>query len=123
MATKINLTWDYLGWKNSNPTLDPHTAQFDWNSTLFTIVNILKNKVFELTENIEKDFDTLIMHPMVHDHIIQDMLFYRTKGDNKYLGHRKIVIDSELNNNEIILSSKKYAGFDGLIQIENYTND
>jgi hypothetical protein len=51
------------------------------------------------------------------------MLFYRTKGKNKYLAHYKIVFDENLNNNEIVLSSKNQTGFDGLITIQNFLND
>lgn len=123
MNTKIALTWDYLGWKESWPTLDPYTAQFDWNSTLLTMVNMLRNKIAMAFQETVIEFDTITVHPIVNDSMLQDMLFYRTKGKNKYLAHYKIVFDENLNNNEIVLSSKNQAGFDGLITIQNFLND
>ena len=66
---------------------------------------------------------TITVNPIVHDAMLQHMLFYRTKGKNKYLAHYKIVFDENLNNNEIVLSSKNQAGFDGLITIQNFLND
>ncbi len=123
METKIALTWDYLGWKESCPTMDPYTAQFDWNSTLLTMFNMLKNKISMGFQDTEIELDTITVHPVLHDAIIQHMLFYRTKGKNKYLAHYKIVFDENLNNNEIVLSSTKQTGFDGLITIQNFLKD
>jgi hypothetical protein len=123
METKIALTWDYIGWKENWPTLDPYTAQFDWNSTLLTMVNVLKNKITMAFYETVIDFDTITVNPIVHDVMLQHMLFYRTKGKNKYLAHYKIVFDENLNNNEIVLSSKNQAGFDGLITIQNFLKD
>ena len=123
METKIALTWDYLGWKESWPTLDSYTAQFDWNSTLLTMVNMLRNKIATAFKETVIEFDTITAHPIVHDTMFQHMLFYRTKGKNKYLAHYKIVFDENLNNNEIVLSSKNQTGFDGLITIQNFLND
>jgi hypothetical protein len=123
MNTKISLTWDYLGWKESWPTLDSYTAQFDWNSTLLTMVNMLRNKIATAFHETVIEFDTITAHPLVHDSMFQHMLFYRTKGKNKYLAHYKIVFDENLNNNEIVLSSKNQTGFDGLITIQNFLND
>lgn len=123
MNTKIALTWDYLGWKDSWSTLDSYTAQFDWNSTLLTMVNMLRNKIAIAFKETVIEFDTITTHPLVHDTMFQHMLFYRTKGNNKYLAHYKIVFDENLNNNEIVLSSKNQAGFDGLITIQNFLTD
>jgi len=69
------------------------------------------------------EYDIITTHPIVHDSMIKHMLFYRTKGENKYLSHYKIVFDENLNNNEIILSSKNQTGFYGLIKIQNFLND
>lgn len=120
MKTNIELTWDYLGWRESWPTIDSYTVQFDWNSTLLTIVNRLRNKIAMVFQETIIDFDTITVHPIVNDYMLQDMLFYRTKGKSKYIANYKIVFDETLNNNEIILSSKKQTGFDGLIIIQNF---
>jgi hypothetical protein len=123
MKTKIALTWDYLGWKESWPTIDSYTAQFDWNSNLLTMVNMLRNKIAMVFKETVIEFDTITTHPIVHDLILKHMLFYRTEGENKYLSRYKIAFDENLNNNEIILSSENKTGFDGSIKIQNFLNN
>ncbi len=118
----MTLTWDYLGWKQSWPTIEPYTAQFDWNSTLLTMVNKLRNKISMVYQETVIDFDTITVNPFLDNNMVQHMLFYRTKGNDKYLFNYKIVIDNKLNNNEIVLSSEKQTGFDGLIVIQNFNN-
>jgi hypothetical protein len=122
MKVKMTLTWDYLGWKQSWPTIEPYTAQFDWNSTLLTMVNKLRNKISMVYQETVIDFDTITVNPFLDNNMVQHMLFYRTKGNDKYLFNYKIVIDNKLNNNEIVLSSEKQTGFDGLIVIQNFNN-
>lgn len=119
----MTLIWDYLGWKDRYPTIDPYTAQFDWNSTLLTMVNMLRNKISMAHQETVIDFDTITVHPILDNHMIQHMLFYRTKNKNKYLSNYKVIVDDTVKNNEIILSSKKQTGFDGLIKIENFLKD
>ena len=117
------LTWDYLGWKQSWPTIEPYTAQFDWNSTLLTMVNMLRNKISMVYQETVIDFDTITVNSFLDNNMFQYMLFYRTKGEYKFLSNYKIVINNKLKNNEIVLSSEKQTGFDGLITIQNFLND
>ena len=116
---KTRIKWDYLGWKKSKPNLDPNTAQFDWNSSLLTIVN--KIKEIETGENYTT-FDTVSVHPITHNNILQDMLFYRVKGKDRFLERYNVIINEIQKDDEIHLLDKSKNGVYGLIQIENLKN-
>lgn len=116
---KTRIKWDYLGWKKSKPNLDPNTAQFDWNSSLLTIVNKLKE--IEAGENYTT-FDTVSVHPKTHNNILQDMLFYRVKGKDRFLERYDVIINEIQKDDEIHLLDKTKNDVYGLIQIENLKN-
>lgn len=116
---KTTIKWDYLGWRNSQPDEDPNTAQFYWNSNLLDMVNKLK----EITngENTMV-FDTVSVHPTTHNNILQDMLFYRVKGKDRFIERYEIIINEVQKDDEIHLLDKSNNGIHGLIQIENLKN-
>lgn len=124
MKTLTSLSWNYIGWKESWPMLDPYNAQYDWNSTLLTMINRLRIDLSINNEISDLEYNTVRLNSILYQHIIQDMLLYRIKGKKKYVGQYRIIIDETLENNEIILFDKnKPEELNGLITIENLNYD
>lgn len=120
METLISLSWDFTGWKESWPNLDAYSVQYDWNSTLLTMINKLRLELTTKNENSGLEYNTIRINSNLHNNVIQDMLFYRIKGHKRYIGQYRIVIDETLQNNEIFLYDKnKPEELNGLITIEN----
>lgn len=120
MKTLTSLSWDFLGWKEYSSNIDTTSVQYDWNSTLLTMINKLRLTISQEHENTNLELDRIKINSHLHNNIFQDMLFYRIKGHKRYIGQYKIIIDDTLKNNEIFLYDKNNTeGFNGLITIEN----
>ena len=120
MKTLTTLSWDFLGWKENWPNSETYSVQYEWNSTLLTMINKLRVTISMEHEAIDLELDRIKINSHLHNIVIQDMLFYRLKGQKRYIGQYKIVIDDTLKNNEIFLYDKnKPEDFNGLITIEN----
>lgn len=118
--SEIVLSWDYNGWKETYPNLDSHSVQYDWNSTLLTMLNRLRLDLITKNEDYGLDYNSIKVNPSLLNQIFQNMLFYRVKGEKQYVGGYRIKIDESLQNNTILMYDKNNPSEKtGLITIEN----
>jgi hypothetical protein len=80
------MKWDYLGWKTGNVKGD---FQFDWNSTLFTMINMAKrkseNKSFVLVvvpNHLKEIIEPNVQLLEENGHTIDYDLIYRTRDED-----------------------------------------
>ena len=77
METKWQEKWNYYGWKEYLDVIpDRPSMQSDWNSTLLTKINQMRNNILMITENTEIGvsvnshlFNTIINYLQLDDRI------------------------------------------------------
>ena len=104
METRWQAKWNYYGWKEHlDVTQDGPSMQGDWNSTLLTKINQMRNNILMVTENPEIGVS---VNNHLFNTIISELPFYSVKNGVTYLGRLSVNIDETLTDNKVYVYDK-----------------
>lgn len=104
METKWQTKWNYYGWKEYNDIIpDRPSMQSDWNSTLLTKINMMRNNILMVTENPEIGVS---VNSNLFNTIVSKLPFSGVKDGVTYLGRISVNIDETLTDDKIYVYDK-----------------
>ena len=104
METKWQEKWNYYGWKEYLDVIpDRPSMQGDWNSTLLTKINQMRNNILMITENTEIGVS---VNSHVFNTIISHLPFTNVKDGVTYLGRISVNIDETLTDDKVYVYDK-----------------
>jgi hypothetical protein len=104
METKWQEKWNYYGWKEYLDVIpDRPSMQSDWNSTLLTKINQMRNNILMITENTEIGVS---VNSHLSNTIINHLPFSNVKDGVTYLGRLSVNIDETLSDDKVYVYDK-----------------
>ncbi len=104
METKWQEKWNYYGWKEYLDVIpDRPSMQGDWNSTLLTKINQMRNNILMITENPEIGVS---VNSHLSNTIINHLPFSNVKDGVTYLGRLSVNIDETLSDDKVYVYDK-----------------
>ena len=104
METKWQTKWNYYGWKEYLDIIpDRPSMQGDWNSTLLTKINQMRNNILMITENPEIGVS---VNSILFNTIISELPNSSVKDGVTYIGRLSVNIDETLPEDKVYVYDK-----------------
>ncbi len=104
METKWNDKWNYYGWKEYlDITPERDTMQKDWDSTLLTKINQMRNNILSV---VEKTDIGISVNSNLYNMLINNLPFKGDKDGVTYIGRLSVNIDETLADDKIYVYDK-----------------
>jgi hypothetical protein len=104
METKWQAKWNYYGWKEYLDVVpDRPSMQGDWNSTLLTKINQMRNNILMVNQKTEIGVS---VNSNLFNTIISGLPFSNIKDGVTYLGRLSVNIDETLTDDKVYVYDK-----------------
>ncbi len=104
METKWQAKWNYYGWKEYLDVVpDRPSMQGDWNSTLLTKINQMRNNILMVNQKTEIGVS---VNSNIFNTIISGLPFSNVKDGVTYLGRLSVNIDETLTDDKVYVYDK-----------------